>query len=159
MIDPASLPESVAAIEARRLAAGEPTAAVRLAGMQYHAYGRDDGLEGIVSPCRGDRLQLVREPENPADENAVGVWWRNEHRIGHLPRRIAADVAPGMDEGERLRAYLYEEGDGSPWSAEVFLIGTAVERIHAADRAWQAKEDADRRARFAEAGFDVDDFY
>lgn len=129
MIAVADLPESVLAIERRRLDAGEPVAAVRLAGLQFHAFGSDDGLGGTVSPRRGDRLQLVREPDNPTHAMAVGVWWRNEHRIGHLPWMVASPFAPDIDAGESVRAYLVDEGDGTPWSAVLLLIGKPVREI------------------------------
>lgn len=141
-IDLADFEDTDLALEARRISAVEPTEAVSIAGLQFHDFGRPDGLDGTVQPQRGDRLQLVREPENPADENAVGVWWRNSYRIGHLPRAVAADVAAGMDAGESLRAYLTREGDGSPWSAKLLLIGSPVRLIHEADARWEARRQA-----------------
>ena len=42
----------------------------------------------------GERLALVREPENEHDPNAVGIW--NEGRTmqaGYVPREVAAELA------------------------------------------------------------------
>ncbi len=52
---------------------------------------------------RGDELELVREPDNPHDANAVLVAWRGR-RLGYVPRAENAALAWAMDRGERLRA-------------------------------------------------------
>ncbi|MGH8623389.1 MAG: HIRAN domain-containing protein, partial [Burkholderiales bacterium] len=44
----------------------------------------------ILKP--GDRLELVREPANPYDSNAVRVEWRGV-KLGYVPRRDNAAVA------------------------------------------------------------------
>lgn len=51
----------------------------------------------------GDRLELVREPENPYDANAVRVEWRGV-KLGYVPRRDNAAVARQMDRGAALEA-------------------------------------------------------
>ena len=51
----------------------------------------------------GDRLQLVREPDNPYDANAVRVQWRGR-TLGYLPRRDNAAVARQLDRGAALDA-------------------------------------------------------
>lgn len=52
-------------------------------------------------------LQLVRNPENPYDSNAVEVRL-NQQMLGHLPRDIAARVAPIMDQGYRYIAVIHQ---------------------------------------------------
>jgi hypothetical protein len=51
----------------------------------------------------GDALELVREPDNPHDANAVRVDWRGR-KLGYVPRRENAAVAWGLDRGATLRA-------------------------------------------------------
>jgi hypothetical protein len=51
----------------------------------------------------GDALELVREPDNPHDANAVRVEWRG-HKLGYVPRRENAALAWGLDRGMRLHA-------------------------------------------------------
>jgi hypothetical protein len=51
----------------------------------------------------GDRLQLVREPDNPYDSNAVRVDWRGAV-LGYVPRRDNAAVARQLDRGAALEA-------------------------------------------------------
>jgi len=53
----------------------------------------------------GDALELVREPDNPHDANAVGVEWRG-HKLGYVPRRENADVARQIDRGANVRARI-----------------------------------------------------
>ena len=51
----------------------------------------------------GDRLELVREPENPYDAGAIRVEWRG-HKLGYVPRRDNAAVARQLDRGTPLEA-------------------------------------------------------
>jgi len=51
----------------------------------------------------GDALDLVPEPENPHDPNAVRVEWRGR-KLGYVPRRQNAAVAWGLQRGTPLRA-------------------------------------------------------
>jgi hypothetical protein len=51
----------------------------------------------------GDALELVREPDNPHDANAIRVEWRG-HKLGYVPRRENAALAWGLDRGMRLHA-------------------------------------------------------
>lgn len=55
--------------------------------------------------------QLVREPDNPYDKNAIAVygllWGRRVGQVGHLPREAAAMLAPLMDAGMEAQAVQY----------------------------------------------------
>ena len=51
----------------------------------------------------GQRLALVREPDNPHDANAVRIEW-NGHMLGYLPRRENGAVARQLDRGAALAA-------------------------------------------------------
>lgn len=69
-----------------------------LAGFNYYA-----APELFAQMQPGDRLDLVREPDNPHDPRAVRVEWRG-HKLGYVPRRDNAEVARLMDAGEALDA-------------------------------------------------------
>ena len=88
-----------------------------VAGLQYH-------LRGVL-PSAGDVVELVRQPDNPHDPNAVRVVWSGR-MIGHLPRCDAAVVAPRMDAGASVTGMVGDPGDGSPWSMTLLLSGDAV---------------------------------
>lgn len=64
-----------------------------LAGFQYHA-----GRALFPLMAVGDRLVLMREPDNPHDARAVRVEWRGA-MIGYAPRADNVDLARLMDNG------------------------------------------------------------
>lgn len=94
-----------------------PTGSVRilvqsspLAGSQYY---RLDELQGNIRI--GDALELVREPDNRHDRNAVGVRWQG-HALGYLPRKENRAVAKAIDDGESVRATVEQlTADADPW--------------------------------------------
>jgi hypothetical protein len=53
----------------------------------------------------GDRLELVREPDNPHDSNAVRVHWR-DRMLGYVPRSENAALAWAMDRGDPIIARI-----------------------------------------------------
>lgn len=91
-----------------------------LAGLQYHA-----ALELWPDLRIGDRLTLVREPENPHDVNAVRVEWRGR-MLGYLPRAENRAVAAEMDRGGRVEARIAKLREHrNPWQRvliEVFVV-------------------------------------
>lgn len=67
------------------------------------------GRRQNLQPLRvGMRLQLLREPDNPADSNAVQVLNPSGAICGFLRRELAADLAPIMDRGERVECTVHE---------------------------------------------------
>ena len=62
-----------------------------------------EGGEAWRHMAVGDRLQLVREGDNPYDANAIRVEWRGV-KLGYVPRRDNAAVARQMDRGVMLEA-------------------------------------------------------
>ena len=69
-----------------------------LAGFRHY-----DGIEVWRDMKSGDRLELVREPENPYDAGAIRVEWRG-HKLGYVPRHDNAAVARQLDRGTPLEA-------------------------------------------------------
>ena len=69
-----------------------------LAGFHHH-----DAVETWRQMTVGDRLQLVREADNPYDPNAVRVEWRGM-KLGYVPQRDNAAVSRQMDRGAALEA-------------------------------------------------------
>lgn len=90
-----------------------------LAGSQYYA------IAEVWPELRvGDRLDLVREPDNHHDPRAIRVDWRG-HKLGYLPRAENRVVAAAIDGGEHVDARIAQlRPDASPWQrveVEVFL--------------------------------------
>jgi hypothetical protein len=81
-----------------------------LAGFQYYAgAARWDAMKV------GDELDLVREPDNPHDVNAVRVEWRGI-KLGYLPRAENRAVADEMDRGGRIEARVsHLREHRNPW--------------------------------------------
>ena len=112
------------ALERSVVAMGEPWKVIDVVGLRYYQHGREDGLGGVVRPFAGDRLSLIRRPENQYDGNAIEVWWRNGLHLGHVPRGCAEWLAPELDAGRAIRAYVLR-----PLASgmEAILLGTALE--------------------------------
>jgi len=88
-----------------------------LAGSQYYAAG-----EFWHEMRVGDRLDLVREPENRHDRHAIRVEWRG-HKLGYVPRAENRAVATAMDDGERLSARVSSLSDNkNPWLRVAFEV-------------------------------------
>lgn len=57
------------------------------------------GAGALIDKLKANQpIRLVREPNNPADKNAVMVVW-DKRQLGWLPRGLAAVIAPLMDAG------------------------------------------------------------
>ena len=61
----------------------------------------------------GVALDLVREPANPHDANAIGVRYGALH-LGYLRREIARRIAPNVDAGDRYSAEVGSLTGGGP---------------------------------------------
>ncbi|MGE5792602.1 MAG: HIRAN domain-containing protein [Bacteroidota bacterium] len=99
---------SIAAVAAAFLVAGLAHAqTVRLLVQSSPLAGFRYGEASLVwaELKLGDRLDLVREPENPHDRNAVRVEWRGR-KLGYVPRAENEALAWAMDRGETVTARI-----------------------------------------------------
>jgi hypothetical protein len=81
-----------------------------LAGFRYY-----QGAELWERMRVGDALELVREPANPHDSNAVRVLWQGQ-MLGYLPRRENRAVARHIDAGGRVEARIVKlQEHRNPW--------------------------------------------
>ena len=91
-----------------------------LAGFKYHA-----GEDLWPELREGDRLDLVREPDNEHDAKAIRVEWRG-HKLGYLPRKENRAVAAAMDNGDKVDARIAKlRQHRNPWQRmliEVFVV-------------------------------------
>jgi len=84
-----------------------------LAGFRYHAAAE------VWDELRvGDRLELVRERDNPHDANAVSVAWRGR-KLGYVPRHQNAALAWGLDRGASLAARVSRLAPGAAPSRRI----------------------------------------
>ncbi|RKX74592.1 MAG: hypothetical protein DRP87_16520 [Spirochaetes bacterium] len=60
-------------------------------------------------------LNLIREPENPYDEMAIEVYWK-DYKLGYIPRDDNSVIAQLMDRGIPLKASISRLNEsGNPW--------------------------------------------
>jgi hypothetical protein len=87
---------------------------VKLAGASY----RLDALQDDAF-APGNRLALVREPDNEHDPNAVAVW-DAERRVqaGYVPADVAADVT---GDEQALSLWEFRDDDGQRIGLRVLL--------------------------------------
>ena len=63
-----------------------------IAGVQYR-----DGAADTLDAMNPDTvLDLIPEPGNPHDPNAVGIWY-GAQQLGYVPRDLAVDIAKRID--------------------------------------------------------------
>ena len=81
-----------------------------LAGSQFYAASR------VWNELRvGDRLVLIREPDNRHDRAAVRVEWHGQ-QLGYVPRAENRAIASALDAGERVEARIARlTDDPDPW--------------------------------------------
>lgn len=108
----AAAPLSAAQAEALMLVQNSP-----LAGFRYY---EGTALWAEMQP--GDRLDLVRERDNPHDANAIRVLWKGQ-MLGYLPRRENAAVARQLDRGAPVEARITQLRESrNPWQRIAFDV-------------------------------------
>jgi SWI/SNF-related matrix-associated actin-dependent regulator of chromatin subfamily A3 len=69
----------------------------QIVGIRYYS--------GVAHP--GEYVNLVREPRNPYDRNAIRVDNLRGEKIGHIKATMAKFLSPVMDKSDRLQAKIY----------------------------------------------------
>jgi single-stranded-DNA-specific exonuclease len=100
--------------------------------------GRQDLIAGLQP---GQELDLVRQPENAFDANAIAVHF-GRLQLGFVRKPIAARIAPNIDAGERYRAEVRHITGGGTRSVGVNIWV-------ARDRSQAARERTGARAQSA----------
>ena len=101
----------------------------RLAGLQFYDYRERHPLDvhAEIEPEIDEPLELVRRPENDYDTNAIEVWFRNQqYQLGHIPRDLAAQLAPLLDKGVILDTRTARKDRGLEWSLVVSIYADIV---------------------------------
>ena len=99
-----SLLAGAAALAAQaQLPAAHPTVRLLVQNSLLAGFRYAEAAEVWPQLNTGDALDLVREPDNPHDANAVRVEW-NGRKLGYVPRAENGALAWAMDRGEALRA-------------------------------------------------------
>jgi len=69
----------------------------------------------------GAPLELRRDPANPFDPNAIGLWY-NQLQLGFLRKEIARKLAPNIDSGARYVAEVTDVTGGGTRSIGVNIL-------------------------------------
>ena len=77
-----------------------------------HVAGIEE-LEPCLQP--GDRVKLVRVPDNPSDPNAIKLYTRDGVKLGYVPRQENQILARLMDAGKLLYAVIREKSWRGAW--------------------------------------------
>jgi len=73
----------------------------KVVGVQYSMCDYD-----IHDLNPGDRLFLIREPDNTVDPNAIAVKDSKDNKLGYISRPLAERLAPKIDSGYILVAIV-----------------------------------------------------
>ncbi|WP_240099673.1 HIRAN domain-containing protein [Thermomonas flagellata] len=93
-----------------------------IAGYQYHA-----GPKIEAQLASGQPLELVREPDNPHDAQAVRLNWQG-YKLGYVPREHNVEIAARLDAGERLIVRITDiDFDAEPWRRVGFMVEKATD--------------------------------
>lgn len=72
-------------------------------------YKNRDGSsrQNIIKRCSvGELLELIREPKNEHDPNALKICRQNGEQLGYIGAEQAEELAPLMDSGKRVTATI-----------------------------------------------------
>jgi hypothetical protein len=82
-----------------------------IANYQYH---KGQQLEHLFEP--GTSFDLKHEPENPFDEDAVAVFYKDK-KIGFVPQSSNVPIAQKLKQGRQVRAKVARMlPDEEPWA-------------------------------------------
>ncbi|KAJ2337646.1 hypothetical protein GGI00_000076 [Coemansia sp. RSA 2681] len=72
-------------------------------------------------------LEFIREQFNPYDSNAIGIYSQCNEKLGHLPRWLAAVLAPCMDSAQcKLSGVVSGQGNAYATPVKVTLYAPAA---------------------------------
>lgn len=98
----------------------------------------------IIEECvwKGHPLDLIPEPDNPYDKNAVGVWWSKDRQIGYLSAQVAETVSPLISQGIPVSAVVTDVtgGDGDNRTRGVNVLISIGDEINTAETTAQKKK-------------------
>lgn len=113
-----------------------------LAGVEYRPRSARALLGRAKCPCL---LDARREPDNPHDANAVGLWLSGE-MVGYLPARQAEWVAERIDRGNFTEIYLVDVAGSD---AELLVVTSIFDAPEGTASAAEADRLAEEQAAAA----------
>ncbi len=63
-------------------------------------------MQANIALCKpGDKLTMIREPDNPFDPNAIKVY-KDKMPLGYINRDLASQLAPRIDNGNKYMCII-----------------------------------------------------
>jgi hypothetical protein len=92
----------------------------KIAGVSHRNSNRTS-RQAIIGRCHvGEDLQLVREPDNSFDSNAIKVLRSNGEQLGYIPASNAASgLSRQLDRGDAIRCRISDLTGGNGWTRGV----------------------------------------
>jgi hypothetical protein len=89
----------------------------KIRGVTHEQKGADP--QRLLRHCRpGQKLMLVREPNNKWDKNAIAICLTTGERLGYISRDIAERLAEDLDRGVKMEAAISELTGGGFFSGK-----------------------------------------
>jgi hypothetical protein len=83
-------------------------------GLFFENRDGSDRLQAALVCAPDEQLDLIAEPDNPFDPNAIAVHHQNGLQIGYLPRELAGIVSQEMTRRWEYTAFVWTLGDDTP---------------------------------------------
>ncbi len=81
----------------------------------------------VAACCKqGEKLRLVREPDNHYDPNAVMVERLSGEQLGFLSRELADEIAPRLDRGSRVDVEVAQLTGGGLFSGKAYGVNIRI---------------------------------
>ena len=95
--------------------AGTSTLTTTVAGVSYR--------QPVVAGCQeGSPARLFRDRDNKHDKNAICVFVDPRGLVGFIPRNLASELAPFIDDGGKWEAYVLKLTGGTPDKPTIGIV-------------------------------------
>jgi hypothetical protein len=121
----------------------ELTWSFNIAGVQFHDY------KGVVNEMKaGDKLEMIPEPTNKFDPNAVQLHFTSKSGrksfIGFVPKKISADVSAFLEHADDPVCVLTEViPSAKPWQMFMVKVTDGAEEMEDEDTEFWDEEPDD----------------
>lgn len=70
---------------------------IHVVGIRYENSDGSSRIKYLLELTNNDKIKLVREPDNPYDENAIKVVYGNNLQIGYIPKEKSKLISDYLD--------------------------------------------------------------
>lgn len=88
----------------------------KIAGVTHGQSGANP--QRLLKKCRSGQLELIRDPRNKYDKNAIKVCLPTGEQLGWIIRDLAKELSEFIDNGTRVTAEISEVTGGTLFKPE-----------------------------------------